>query len=266
MKMMMLKITPQTAKDWLEENTCNRKLRPQYVKKLAAEILAGKWIITGDAIRFSENRLIDGQHRLHAIVEAGVDVETVVMFDLPDEAFDRIDQNKTRTAADILLSHGVQNPTACNSIYKMAQAYDKGGASLHLQTYDKPSVADVLHALTELHKEAASIGHRFAVTGALPASVLGTCYFLTKPIDPDTCEAFWVSVGTGNKDDRLRTNNAQRLRDRLLSHAAASRSSRMTLEHKFVWCVRAWNAERTGTDLSVNGLKFVAGDPIPRFV
>lgn len=266
MKAIVMQVSPALASEWLSKNTCNRKLRPQYVMKLAADIIDGKWIMTGDAIRFSDVRLIDGQHRLHAIVKSGVTVETLVIFDLPDVAFNRIDQNKTRSSADILLSHGIHNPTACASIYKTVLAYAKGGASLKLQAYDTPTASDILEQMSAEYRHAGEFGNKFAITGALPASIIGASFLLCGRIDKNLARLFWESVGSGEYSNGLITDNARRLRDRLLSHAAAARSSRLTNEHKFTWCVRAWNAERSGVTLPVNGLKFIAGDNIPRFI
>ena len=264
MKILTMEVTPELAAEWLKENINNRKIRLDHVKKIAADIKAGKWILTGDAIRFSDSRLIDGQHRLLAIVQSGTTVETVVMFGVPDSAFDRIDQNKTRSASDILISHGISNPTECASVYKMVKAYEKGGASLTLQKHDAPSHSDVVENLKEHHRDAAKFGKQNRINGALPPSIIGTSWFICSSLDSYAATEFWSTVGTGQRSEILVTNNALQLRDRLLTHAAASK--RMLKEHIFTWCVRAWNAERIGQNAGKSGFKFYIGEPIPRFI
>jgi len=262
MRIEVVTITPAMAAQWLLLNTNNRKLRKPYVMKIKADIMSGKWMMTGDPIRFSAKRLIDGQHRLTAIAESGMSVTSVVMWDVPDEAYDRIDQNKTRSSSEILTRHGEANATACASVVNMLAAYEKGGASLQMQQYDRLTACDILHAINDEVRAAAAFANQYKIVRVLPASIVGTCVLLCRRLDHNLADAFFKNVATGEKSVLIKTSNATLLRDRLLVHAATSKT--MTLEHKFTWCVRAWNAERAGVDLKNNGLKFVAGDPIPR--
>ena len=63
-------ITPAQAAEWLKGNTVNRRLVLHHVERLASEMLAGEWRITGDCIKLNGDRLLDGQHRLQAIVQS----------------------------------------------------------------------------------------------------------------------------------------------------------------------------------------------------
>lgn len=263
MKMEIVEITPAMAEKWLAMNTNNRKLRRQYVTKIKNDILLNKWIMTGDPIRFSDKRLIDGQHRLMAIKESGVAVSSVVMWNVPDEAYDRIDQNKPRTSADILARHGEVNTTICSSVVMLLTAYEKCGSALHMQMYDRLTASDILEKMTDEIRESAVFASQNKIVGVLPPSVVGTAYLLCRRIDEHTADAFYRCVATGQSFVNLKTENAKLLRDRLLVHALSNKA--MTIEHKFTWCVRAWNAERSRVELKTNGLKFTAGDPIPRF-
>jgi hypothetical protein len=74
---MRMMVTPELAKQWLEANTHNRPLSEELVIAYMVDMLDGRWQYNGDAIRFDHTgRLIDGQHRLHACIEAGVPFET----------------------------------------------------------------------------------------------------------------------------------------------------------------------------------------------
>jgi hypothetical protein len=66
-------VTPEMAAYWLTFNSpTNRDISPVYVKRLASAILRGQFEI-GDSIKFeSKGMLIDGQHRLSAIVLATI--------------------------------------------------------------------------------------------------------------------------------------------------------------------------------------------------
>lgn len=63
-------ITPELAADLLSRNMKNRPVSQQRVRKYMAAMVAGKWLLNGEAIKISiDGRLIDGQHRLKAIIQ-----------------------------------------------------------------------------------------------------------------------------------------------------------------------------------------------------
>src|SRR5690606_5321337 len=74
-------LTPDTAVRLLERNTLNRPLSDQHVKRIASQISAGKWRFNGDTIKLSEcGDVLDGQHRLWAVIEAKKPVETLIVY------------------------------------------------------------------------------------------------------------------------------------------------------------------------------------------
>jgi len=101
-------LTPEMATQYLEYNTHNRPLNEQHVKRIAAQIIAGKWRFNGDTIKFSVKKdVLDGQHRLWAIVEANVPVETLIVEGIEADAFATIDTlRKARSGSDILALKG----------------------------------------------------------------------------------------------------------------------------------------------------------------
>lgn len=102
-------MTPEMAVEFLEANQNNRPLNHQHVDRIANQITSGKWKFNGDTIKLATNRdILDGQHRLWAIVEAKQAVETAVVYDIDPEAFSTIDTlRKPRSGADVLAMHGV---------------------------------------------------------------------------------------------------------------------------------------------------------------
>lgn len=96
-------VTPAKAAAWLEKNTDNRRVRAWYVKSLAGIITRGEWKVTHQGVAFSKSkRLLDGQHRLMAVVEANLPVKMCVTYDVADDAFMALDQGINRKLADIL--------------------------------------------------------------------------------------------------------------------------------------------------------------------
>src|SRR6266568_3853923 len=102
----VITIRPQDATEWLRCNKNNRPVRKRHVEFLAAEILAGNWQVNGQAIVIADNEeVLDGQHRLFAIIEAGKPIQSLVVYGITPEAFRTIDTGAKRTGADALALH-----------------------------------------------------------------------------------------------------------------------------------------------------------------
>lgn len=99
-----VRITPDLAKKWLLQNTdSNRNISDRTVEAYATEMKAGRWVLTHQGIAFNlTGELVDGQHRLHAIVLADVAVDMIVSTGLPLEYNSPIDQGYNRSFAHVL--------------------------------------------------------------------------------------------------------------------------------------------------------------------
>ena len=114
MTMRVQTITPQTAKEWLENNmNNNRKINHSRVAAYARTMASGEWNLTHQGIAFDEfGMLIDGQHRLMAIVRANVAVEMVVTTGVRHKNGEllNIDVGYRRTDANLLQISGINDP------------------------------------------------------------------------------------------------------------------------------------------------------------
>lgn len=101
-------LTPEKATELLEHNGLNRPLGDLHVKRIAAQIIAGKWRFNGDTIKVADTGdVLDGQHRLWAIIEAKKPVETIVVYGIAREAFSTIDTlRKPRSGGDVIALNG----------------------------------------------------------------------------------------------------------------------------------------------------------------
>jgi hypothetical protein len=97
-------ITPEIAEQMLSRNIKNnRPVSNMTINQYAIDMTAGKWMDTADSIKFdTEGNMIDGQHRLHAIIKAGISVEAWVATELNAESVRYIDTGRKRTANDLL--------------------------------------------------------------------------------------------------------------------------------------------------------------------
>ena len=102
-KSQFLVITPEMAKRLLEANTHNRPLRKRSLIRYAADIKAGRWLASHQGIAIAENNvIIDGQHRLHAIVEANVPATMMLTTGLPLSTQVVVDNVIPRSVVDIM--------------------------------------------------------------------------------------------------------------------------------------------------------------------
>lgn len=121
-------ITPDKARVILQRNTVNRKPSENNVVFLAKQMLEGNFKKTGQTIQISKSgNLLDGQHRLLAIIRSNISVELNFCDGLDDEIFDVIDTGKSRTTADILSIQGHKNPGELSSAISFVMAIKNGG-------------------------------------------------------------------------------------------------------------------------------------------
>lgn len=73
-------INPSEAEAYLKNNAMHRKIKQKKVDEYMKEMQDGKWALNGKSLIFDSNgRLLNGQHRLSAVVQSQVPLTTVVI-------------------------------------------------------------------------------------------------------------------------------------------------------------------------------------------
>ena len=103
-KCKVMYVTPEMAAELLERNfDRNRKMSKEKVKVYVKKIQDDKFFLGDSCICIDKNgRVINGQHRLEAIRQAGVPVKICVMWNMPPENAAIMDIGKKRTAAEAM--------------------------------------------------------------------------------------------------------------------------------------------------------------------
>lgn len=149
-------VTPEMAKAWLAKNTTNRPIRQKRIKMLADDMAEGKWIVNGEAIKLSvSGQLLDGQHRLLAVLKADRSVPMFVIRELPDEVITTLDQGVTRTHGDVLAFKGISYPAICATTAR------------NLFEYDSFGILDLKSSTTRAHVIAYYEKNKIAIDGAV---------------------------------------------------------------------------------------------------
>lgn len=119
MKTELMKITPEIAKGMLESNTKNRKVSMVRVNLYADDMSRGGWQTNGEPICFNKSgQLINGQHRLMAVVKSGCTVDMVVVFDV-DNDVTLYDRGRTRSASDAIALSGIYSTSKTASMARL---------------------------------------------------------------------------------------------------------------------------------------------------
>lgn len=179
-------IDPATASKWLETNNNNRPLRLYTVLEYARQMTRGLWQLNGEAIIFDENgNLIDGQHRLHAVVKSGATIQSLVIVGISREAQETIDVGMKRTVGAQLsignapITSATVVASICNNLamFALQDSGFKLTASEVRSIYERNSEA-MLNAVRSAHHSRGarpgSIGAvHFIASTYLGAGVLG---------------------------------------------------------------------------------------------
>jgi len=206
MNIEIVTMTPEWANMLLtKHNTNNRPLRVQTVKRYAHAILSGNWKLTQQGIALSrEGVLLDGQHRLAAIVEANMPVQILLATDCDPEIFTAIDNGQTRKAGDALHLDGVKSSFQAAAMVRLMFLYNtQPEKSWTGGSYVVPLHSDILEACranSEIVKFAISLAtSSHKQFNRLNKSALGGLVILgvQHKWDANTMERFCQLLGRG---------------------------------------------------------------------
>jgi hypothetical protein len=232
-------ITPDWAREILnEKNAGNRAMSRLHVETLAKEISKGRWKVNGDTICLNGNRLIDGQHRLAAVVQSGIAIQSFVIEGLPSDVFDTKDIGKRRSPGDTLGVRGEQNACRLAACLVMIDKYMTGRVDKGV-TYSNTEIEELLEKYPEARN---SLQTTHGKTGLLTPSVLDSCHYLFSRKNLQLADEFVQKVthGTGLQDGEPWYVLRERLVRNSLSKAKLQKPYLMAL------CIKAWNFARSG--------------------
>lgn len=145
-------VTPELARDWLAASTTrNRNLSKIRVERFALAIQRGQWRLTHQPIALdASGNILDGQHRLSAVVEAGAGAPFMIAYDADPDTFAVIDTGAARTAANALQiaghpnAHALASATRLVLIYELCTGSTASGAVTASSLITTQDVLDVL--------------------------------------------------------------------------------------------------------------------------
>jgi hypothetical protein len=252
-------ITPKKAMEWLKRNVNNRPLREKHCNRLSEAMKAKEWQLNGETIKFNGNGdLIDGQHRLKAIVIAGTPIESYIVRKLPHEAFDTIDTGAPRAVGDTFARMGEKYyshlATAIRNAYHFSEQRSTWGGSAPMPRNSEAVAYLAKNPGIRLSVEFVAQAGAGALMSVGMAAAL---HYLMGCKNRKKADEFWTGVLGG---EGLRKGMpAYELRRRLISHRTTS--VKLTRAEVPALSIKAWNAFIDGTE--VKALRMTDGEDFP---
>jgi len=149
-------ITPEIAKQYLQRNTHNRKIQKAKVEHFVKLLLDGLWTVSNDNIAFDVNGvLVNGQHRLQAVIDSGISITQLVMFGVPESAQQYMDVGTPRTLNQALSLAGISGGAQKAAAYVTIKAVlDPKSHKVGMETYTKYKELDPIIDKVLNHSEA----------------------------------------------------------------------------------------------------------------
>jgi len=211
-------ITPETAEFYLsklpnsQSRIQQRMLSTKSVDRYSEDMASEQWLFIADVIRFNTiGELVDGQHRLRSIIQAGTSEFQLVARGLEPEAFAVFDTGRARSFTDALRSLGVSNVSMAAGTTRRVFHWRRGNYGVaNVARVPNPqflgvpaSPGKLLETFHEMRQEIQQAGRRggalkaqFATKTAAPA-VVAFIYLLFSRLDLDRCEAFFHELQIG---------------------------------------------------------------------
>lgn len=229
MECKVISMTPALASHYLSNNPSNRPVSPKRVSQFAAMMANGQWALNGETVVISATgRLLDGQHRLAAVLEYGSAVPMLVVTGALDSTFSTIDIGAKRSAGDILAMSGYRNTNilgaAAGTIYRLFHSL------MGNTTVPAPSILAVAERYPSLSHWA---GRTDATNRILSGAALtaGCVYLETIARRPDLAEELYYGVKTG--EDLTRGNPVLAFRNRCINARVESGGTGVSQRH--IW-------------------------------
>ena len=204
MNIEMTTITPPMASIMLQNNAENRKLNNTHVEFLADQILSGKWQNNGQTIVIADDgTLMDGQHRLSAIIKANKSTKLGLCTGAPRAAMATIDNGKPRSTVDVLSIINAPNAALISSAMKILYKFDHGAININGGGKMKMPNAVVLLTLEQMQllvdvnilaKLAKSISRN---TRLKPSNVFAAFYLIAIRYGQEFVEDFAEKINSG---------------------------------------------------------------------
>jgi hypothetical protein len=249
-------VSPEDAKNWLDNcNSGNRSVNQHRVTSYVNDILNSNWKEdTGECIKFSKKgKLLDGQHRLLAILKSGISINLHIASDLEDSIFNVIDTGKSRGGKDAMKIAGVSAYAQLSSIIQKYNTLKIGGYKSDKGKSLSNSELLKIYNLTPTYwdeKVNYAIKQKNKFNNIISNTSIGGFSAIFDDKDVITSRMFFEELCTGRD---ITNESVDALRNRLIKEKV-SKINKLSKKVETAFFIKTWNAYRLGKEFKI--LKF----------
>ena len=253
MEFKKILVTPEVAQSYLLNNKRNRNVKKASLSRLSNEMKRGLWKEdTAEMIKISKTgNILDGQHRLLAVIDSGVSINFHFAIGLNDEVFTVLDTGSLRNGSDTFFIRGIKNNTSLPAMISLSCLLRKGKKDKNQQKNSKLSNSELLQVYDVNpffwdSVASKSINWYNSFAKILTPSIIGGVYSLIKEVDIQKGEKFMIELCTGI-DISNPTINV--LRNTLMKDKLSLR--KMPMDLKLAIIIKTWNFYKTNTTAKI---------------
>ncbi len=254
--------TPALAEVVLAINTRNRRVRSAGVTRLARAMSAGRYLATPvPVIICGDGIVIDGQHRLSAVIEAGVPAPLTFAFGWPYDIFKVLDTGIVRNGGDILSIHGEEwSDQLAASLRKLTVT--QGSQPRSNARVDNDELLDILADNPEMRLSCPVGGRIYRALKVSPTAITVAHYLITRdPNNREKAEIFFDKLGSGlgltSKRDPI-YQLRKFLQEGDFRGKAGTAATVITAS-----TIKAFNAFKAGRKVTMQKVEWLKDEPFP---
>ena len=192
-------VTPEKAREYLKHNTHNRKAQAARVNTIARDIINDKWTLSPTPISFAaDGTLLDGQHRLMAIIRANKPIYLFVARNVPNGTI--FDRGKSRSAKDALDIFGYDVSNTAIALINFKAKLENHSGLVHLTDQEILDYYTAHQNPIDTAVRIASLGSKKVIMRKAVLTYAIYCALECGVPEP-TCESFCRIVNTGFTDE-----------------------------------------------------------------
>ncbi len=260
-QVMEVLISPKLAVEILETRAPNRHIKQPRVDQYARDMKKGHWLRNGQTIKFDRfGRLLDGQHRLWAVIEADISVDFTVAVGLEAEAMATVDTGIPRSFADVLQINGTTSARQVAAVARMTWNYEQAAWT----TRNNPShldLAAVMSRFPDMGEYVGTLKGKVQKLGQM--SALGFICYMGHRLDDNAATRFIDGLSSGGGLEE--GNPILALRERLISWrtSGSAITKGITPDYAASLMIKTWNAYLA--EKEIRFLRITASEPRPVF-
>jgi hypothetical protein len=246
MKVRIADVTPHLALKLLEKNTRNRSVAYARVDQYANDMRRGDWQLNGEAIKIAaDGQILDGQHRLMAVIEADRPVQMLLITGLEPETQETMDQGRSRSFGDVLKLRDEKSYSTLAAAVRTVCLYERDGLPYLDAFKPSPSIHQLVRTLERNPEIRDSVA--FALKHKrpwVPVTAIAALHYLFSVASIEDADDFMLKLLLG--ENITAASPIYVLRERLIREHAETGARTINARIQLAFLIRAWNAYRHG--------------------